>query len=182
MTEVFKEIVENVRIREKDSAYIVNLVGKRLNESIGDNPLLLYNGHVMNDIAPLLHHPIQKIDFVDVISQKFFIGENKFDGVLSVIPQEAALEFEVTQNSYQYILDLFSEEYIFNTMDYSLSRDNPFPDLRNILYWNPDIKLEGAEPSICFFAGDDTGKFELELRGIGKDGQIIQIYKYIEIE
>jgi len=182
MTEVFREIVENVRIREKDGVYTVNIFGKRDYESIGDHPLLLYNGHVIDNIAPVLNIPVQKMDFVDVITRKFFIGKNKFDGILSVFPQDVATEIEAPQNSCRYILDLFSEETIFGTRDYSLDQDDPLPDLRNTLYWNPDIRLEGAETTISFYSGDDTGKFELELKGIRTDGQIIQINRYIEIQ
>lgn len=182
MTEVFREIVEYVRIREKDSVYIVNLVSKRLDESIGNNPLLLYNGYVIESIAPVLSLPVQKVKFIDVILEKFYIGQNRYDGVLNIVTHDDITKVDLPANSYSYFLDMFSEEYVFGIQNYNLSHDNPLPDLRNTLYWNPEIRLDGEKTDISFFSGDDAGIFELELKGIGKDGQIVQVYKEIEIQ
>jgi hypothetical protein len=181
LSEVFKEIVEKVRIHKKDGKYIVNVIESESNYSIGDNPLLLYNGHVITNIAPVLNIPIPKINFIDVISQKFFIGENKYDGVLNIVPQDVLIKVDEPQNSYRYILDLFADKSIFGTQDYSRNRSNPIPDLRNTIYWNPDVRLDGTETKLMFFSGDDKGEFELELKGIGTEGEIIQIKKNIEI-
>ena len=181
LSEVFKEIVEKVKIRKKDGKYIVNLYESKSNISIGDNPLLLFNGHVIDNIGPILNIPIQKINFIDVISDKFFIGENKFDGVLNVVPQDVMIKVDEPQNSYRYILDLFSDKNVFGTENYSENRNSTIPDLRNTLYWNPDIRLNGRATNLSFFSGDDKGEFELELKGISRDGEIIQIKKTIEI-
>jgi hypothetical protein len=148
---------------------------------MGDNPLLLYNGHVIDNIAPVLNIPVQKINFIDVISNKFYIGENKFDGVINIVPQDIMIKVDEPQNSYRYILDLFTERNIFGTENYSNNRNNPIPDFRNTLYWNPGISLEGPETILKFYSGDDKGEFEIELKGIGTGGEIIQVRKTIEI-
>ena len=181
MMEVFKEIIERVRVDKRNDKYFVYVYDSRTNRRLGVNPLVLFNGHVIDNLATIFTMPVQKIHFIDVITDKFYLGETKYDGVVNIVPKDVMIKADVPVNSYRYIIDLSGEKYNFGTPDYSIDKKTPFPDFRNTVYWNPDVKLEGAASKVSFFSGDNKGVFELELKAIGTGGEIIQLKKNIEI-
>jgi len=173
MFEVFKEIVDRVRVQRRDNNYLVNILDDQNNTIIGNNPLLLFNGHQIDNISTVMEIPVKNINFIDVITQRFFIGENQYDGLVNIVPNDVMVKAEVPRGSFRYVFDFINDEYDFRTRNYSEEKDNPLPDLRNTVYWNPEIKLNSSSEQIVFFAGDDKGEFELELKGIGISGELI---------
>lgn len=182
LTEVFKEIVENVRVRSRGDNYSVIITNPVTERALGSNPLLLFNGHVIDDFATVLAIPVKNIKVIDVITNKFYIGEAQFDGVVNIVPKDIMIKTNVPIYTYRSIIDLTNEKYSFGTPVYNSDQRIPFPDFRNTLYWNPEIKPEGQTTRIVLFSGDNKGEFEIEVKGIGTNGEIIQVTKKIEIE
>ena len=51
-------------------------------------------------------------------------------------------------------------------------KQSRLPDLRNLLYWNPDVSLTGAGPRpLEFYTGDQAGRYLLVLQGLSDKGQ-----------
>ena len=61
----------------------------------------------------------------------------------------------------------------FYSPDYSkenVSRKQP--DLRTLLYWNPEIKTKNGAAEYSFFSSDQTGYYKIIVEGITNDGRI----------
>jgi hypothetical protein len=49
------------------------------------------------------------------------------------------------------------------------------PDFRNCLYWNPEVFIKpGDKASLEFYTSDNRGEFEVVVRGLTTDGEIIE--------
>ena len=55
------------------------------------------------------------------------------------------------------------------------------PDLRASLYWNPQVALNDGESSITFSASDHIGEFEIQIKGITKQGEPFEARESFEV-
>ena len=56
-------------------------------------------------------------------------------------------------------------------LQYPPNTDPRIPDMRNNLYWDPDINLAAGESrTIDFHTGDAPGKYDVVVRGYLSDG------------
>jgi murein DD-endopeptidase MepM/ murein hydrolase activator NlpD len=46
------------------------------------------------------------------------------------------------------------------------------PDLRTLLYWNPEVITKGGNTKLKFFSSDQPGKYHIIVEGIASDGRI----------
>lgn len=58
--------------------------------------------------------------------------------------------------------------------------NDPVPDLRNLIYWNPDVTTdENGEAEIVFYNADRPQTIEITVEGIGNNGSLgVQRYEY----
>jgi TonB-dependent SusC/RagA subfamily outer membrane receptor len=46
------------------------------------------------------------------------------------------------------------------------------PDLRTLLYWNPEVKTKDGISELRFFSSDQPGKYHIIVEGIANDGRV----------
>jgi TonB-dependent SusC/RagA subfamily outer membrane receptor len=46
------------------------------------------------------------------------------------------------------------------------------PDLKTLLYWNPEVITKGGISELRFFSSDQTGKYHIFVEGITSDGRV----------
>jgi len=50
-------------------------------------------------------------------------------------------------------------------------KNSRVPDFRNLLYWSPDIKIDGGEKkAVSFYTSDLEGRYLMKIQGISSDG------------
>jgi TonB-dependent SusC/RagA subfamily outer membrane receptor len=68
----------------------------------------------------------------------------------------------------------FQQPRKFYSPKYSLNNINdPKPDFRPTLYWNPNVSFDGREAKIEFFTSDKLARYVVVVEGISKRGKII---------
>lgn len=180
MEEVFKEIVPGEKIRIKDDEYSLQLFHKDDYVLLGDNPLLLFNGTPFQDVKELLGIPVSRVDFVDIVRQYYSVHNQVFDGIVNIVSTDMNLQLRIPPNVFKTTLEVFPKENRFSGA--RENHDERIPNLNPTLYWNPDLSFEGNAKSISFKAGDNTGRYQVLLRGIDTEGNILELIKYIIIE
>jgi hypothetical protein len=76
--------------------------------------------------------------------------------------------------------DMLSREFATKVPD---TKNLRIPDLRNCLYWNPDLKLKGTEPAkISFNTGDSAGNYLIVVRGMDQTGRVKIATEEITVE
>jgi hypothetical protein len=78
----------------------------------------------------------------------------------------------------------FSVGSAFRSPDYSTSsRDGSTFDNRSTIYWNPDLSLDGKEPTtFSFYAADLTTDYYIVVEGVDASGAPVRAEKLIRVE
>jgi hypothetical protein len=80
------------------------------------------------------------------------------------------------------ILGGYSKFKEFYSPNYEKPNDNPDPDMRSTLYWNPYIITNKQSPrvKIEFYNNDITKKFLVVLEGVNGNGKMVRVVKQLE--
>ena len=175
--EISKELLFLVRFREHEGHYSLSLIDRQLEKFFPDPPLILLDGvpATVEQIAPF---GTKDIDWIDVVPYQQFYGNKRFDGILAVYTKQLdasrifasdrvlKLNFETLQGEF-YLPDLGS-------------RGAHVPDFRQVLYWNPKLKVQETV-HLNFSTSDIKGRFKIQVNGRTKDGELNQRIQYFTV-
>jgi hypothetical protein len=144
------------------------------------------DGVKINDAAIIAGLDPHNVEKIDVVKDKYAIGDYFFDGILNVITKSAdfsciTLPEYMVRFPYRVIDPVLS----FQMPDYSSEAliNNSIPDFRNTLYWNPCLTPdEEGRIMLEFWTSDILGNYEINLQGINSEGEIISERKSFRIE
>lgn len=126
--------------------------------------------------------PIQDIERIDVIKSwnSVIFGYRGGGGVIMITtkrgnytPKKTEIPLNVARImpfSYQEPAEFYSPKY-----ETAEQKENPAPDLRTTIYWNPDVKINGqGQAEFEFYTADSPSTYTLTMEGITQDGKIIR--------
>ena len=174
LEEVLREYVPGVLLRKRKDGFHFLVVDRPNHTILQDNPLTLLDGLPVFNLNQLMALDPKRINQLDVVASRYFLGQQLYDGLVSF-------------GSYQGDLGGFAlnpraliEEYEglqvpreFYTPRYHLpaQQRSRLPDLRNLLYWNPDVRLTAGQPqSLNFFTSDQAGRYLVVAQGLTTGG------------
>ena len=100
-----------------------------------------------------------------MINTDYVIGNTKYSGILSFYSRNRDFAgLALNKNSIFFTYDCFSDTT--SGLDFNIfSSDSNVPDRRNLLYWNPDIRLSADKKiTISFTTSDCTGDYVVLIR------------------
>ena len=177
MEEVLREYVVEVELRKQGQQYrfaILDIPNKRLFEK---NPLVLIDGVPTNDINKVVGFDPLKVKRMDIVSRKFFMGDESYDGIVSLITYNGDLGgFELNEQTL--IVDYPGlplrrqfEHIRYESEAALLSR---LPDLRSVLCWSPIQKIKKNQSTeLSFFTSDWEGEYILVVAGVDEKGDFV---------
>ncbi len=174
MEEVMREYVKGVRVRKTGDHFVFKVLDARRNSIFENGSLLLVDGVAVFDTDNIMAMDPLKIKSIDVITNQYYYGKFTFDGVISyrtyladlggyqLDPKAVVINYEGLQSKKEF----FSPQY-----ETPAAQQNRLPDLRNLLYWAPDLTINSYPQPIEFYSSDQTGTFQAIIQGISKQGQ-----------
>lgn len=173
MEEVMREYVKEVHLKKKDKNFRYEVFNEPYITYFNDDPLVLIDGVPVFNVNKIIDMDPLKIQKVDVITAKFFKGNQQYDGIVSYNTYNGDLDsYQLDPNSLvveydglQLQREFYSPQY--ETDQQLLSRK---PDYRNVLYWSPDIKIKTGKQDISFYTSDIPGKYIVLIQGISDVG------------
>ena len=127
----------------------------------------------------------KRIKRVDVLNEIYIIGNTTYGGILSVITRKGDLAgIDLPENSFFFDYTSFmpQEKLVFPRYE-NQDFDSENPDYRNCLYWSPEIGIDpGQDVELDFFTSDSHGEYMVLIRGVDKDGTILQGRCYFTVE
>lgn len=176
--EVLHNIVPYVGVQRRSGKKMITVDDSRTLQT-HRNPLILLDYAAVFDIEALLELAPQKIRQVDVYEGSYYIGDERFDGIVSI--------FTNTNNFARYPLSRHGVFVSLTTLQPTSAVEavnhsvqiwpTHLPDFRSLLYWHP-----APEASARIQAGDLPGTYRVRLSGVAEDGSIISTDKLIEVE
>jgi hypothetical protein len=155
-------IIEANIINEKEKAPFISMQ----RPDLGYFPPLIFIDNIrINDSEQLLKTPLSKIEKVEVINTDYIVGSTKYYGILSFYSRNKDFTgLDLNKNSMFFTYDCFSDTISGFDINRN-SSDYRIPDRRNLLYWNPDIRLStDKKTTISFFTSDCTGNYIVFIR------------------
>ena len=149
-------------------------------------PGMLIDGVFIKDPTIIGNLDPELVEKIDVIEDKYLIGNYLFYGIVNIITRTAdyssvALPGYAIRMPYKVIEPVWS----FISPDYSSAgvKENHNADFRNTLYWNPGVKPDkDGKARIEFWTSDVTSDYEINVQGIDSDGKIYSFIKKIRVE
>ncbi|HEY4061691.1 MAG TPA: hypothetical protein VGM30_07310 [Puia sp.] len=176
MEEVMREYVKEVRVRINKGNFVFNIQSDQANELFFEStPLVLVDGVPVSDINSIIRFDPLKMKKMEIMTKRYFLGDSLFNGIISYQTYTGDLSgFPLAPNAY--ILDyeglqLQREFYspVYDTRDRQNSR---IPDLRNVLYWSPNIltNTQGRQ-QMSFYTSDAPGRYSVIIQGMTAGGK-----------
>ena len=143
-------------------------------------PLLVIDG-LETEWDRLRDIPMGDIDKIEILKSGFsqaVYGSRGGDGVISILTRmgKGDWEYEFQRNVPGQITSRvrgFQQAREFYSPSYTLeNKNNPKPDHRPTLYWNPALKTDAHQTHIEFFTGDNFARYNIIVEGISKKGKI----------
>lgn len=171
--EVFSEIVPYTRIRKKKDRYYCEVLDRRLNVTY-DNPLVLIDNVPLFNVKKLTEIPPEKIETIGVVNETYIIGDNFLRGIVQVFTNTdnfADVKFPGSAVFLEY--QAIDPPKGFEKTEYStrMDTDERTPDFRNVLYHDPDLKVDGQSKTITFFTSDHCSQYEIIIKGFTEEGK-----------
>ncbi|WP_201977689.1 hypothetical protein [Hymenobacter rubidus] len=174
MEEVLREYVPGVVVRiRKDGFHL--LVVDRLNKIVRqETPMVLLDGVPVFNINKIMAMNPLKIQKLDVIDGRYFHGRAIYNGIVGFTTYKGDLEgFPLDAHALvqQYDGVQRQREFYAPRYDTPEAAKSRLPDLRNLLYWNPNLSTSGAAgKTVDFYTGDQTGRYLVVLQGLAANG------------
>jgi hypothetical protein len=174
MSEVFKEIVPSVGVRDRN-----NVNSFRVNSSNGMllDYFAIVDGIQTKDINRIVSMNPEDVKQIEVIDLKYFFKDQELGAIINIQTKKgdlSAMNFDNRIFRQEY--PCFEYSYIFPFPDYAVDSiyksDNA--DFRNQLYWNPQVNVEKESSHIRFYTSDDTGDYLVALEGINNEGKRVR--------
>lgn len=153
----------------------------------GRQPLFLLDGIEVSDFPPGSGNALREvknihmaeIDKVEVLKSGVnmaIFGSKGADGVIAIYRKTTGSE----QSNDRYVrgrisqqIKGFNRKQKFYSPKYTIENiQNPQPDYRPTLYWNPELSFLNGKADIDFFTSDEIAQYVVVVEGITKNGKI----------
>jgi hypothetical protein len=165
LRECIYEILPQVSIRNGSNGEFLTIQGPACLD-IYPPLVLMDNVPVPND-EELLDIPSSRIERIEVLNHAYMVGKFRYSGILSLFSNKKDMA-GISQEGERYFFNLQLLDQILHKREYQdVSVDTEIPDIRNLLYWEPEIKFtEEGSFKVVFSTSDTSGQYFITLRGI----------------
>jgi len=172
MTEYITEVTPQVSLGTSNRKRIFRVSGDHPDLEFYA-PLVMIDGVAVFDVESVLAISPRYIDRLEIVDAPYIKGNVTFGGIINIISRNDDMGF----------IDLPSSGLLVNyqMLDqplYDPGLETPseghLPDVRNTLFWDPDMALEPGETAGCsFYTSDATGNYEILVRGYDSSGKYV---------
>ncbi|RZK24487.1 MAG: hypothetical protein EOO56_01165 [Hymenobacter sp.] len=176
MEEVMREYVPGVLVRKRRDGFHFLVVDRPRHITLKENPLTLIDGLPVFKIDQIMAFDPLKVKTLDVMANRYFVGQQAYDGLVSYYTYKGDLGgFPLNPHALieEYETLQVPREFYAPRYDTEAQQRSRLPDLRNLLYWNPNIQLAADKPqNLEFFTSDQAGRYLVMTQGLTPDGQL----------
>ena len=174
--DVMREYVPGVLVRQRKDGFHFLVVDRPRHIVLRDNPLTLLDGLPIFDINQIMAFDPLKIRRLEVIANRYFLGQQVYDGVVSYTTYKGDLGgFPLNPRALieEYDGLQVPREFYAPHYDTAEQQQGRLADLRNLLYWNPALRLAAGQPqALDFYTSDQAGRYLVVVQGLAADGRL----------
>ena len=172
--EVLREYVRLVDVKKGEGKFRFSILDIINHEFFKNDPLVLLDGVPVFDINKFMLVDPLKLNKLEVVTRKYFLGHSLFNGILNWTSYKGDMAdydpgihaIRIDYDGLQLERQFYSPVYMKDDQESS-----HLPDFRNVLLWSPNIKIAGGgSKEINFYTSDFPGKYAVQVQGITKNG------------
>ena len=180
--EIAVELLPLVRLYKENGEYKAHLI---IGSSVvsNNNPAIFLDGVYVDDINKIIGLGSEQIKKIDLLNTERVFGDLVFRGVISIISKSNEI-LNTTPASYSLRLknDMINTGGNFVAVNPNSIQNKNIPFYKQLLYWNPDLELNGKDSTnFEFYTSDNTAKFIIKVEGISEDGTPISARSSIQV-
>ncbi|WP_266363994.1 hypothetical protein [Tellurirhabdus rosea] len=185
MEDVFREYVPGIQARKRREGYrlqVLNLPYKMFFET---TPLVLVDGVPTFDMDKLMAVSPLKMQRLEVVTRQYFLGPLVFSGIANFSTYKGdlagfRLDPRISQLDYEGLQ--WPREYYAPKYDTPERQRSRLPDLRNQLFWAPEVRTDSTgRASLDFYTSDQTGRYLIIANGLSASGEAGQAATTIDV-
>ena len=174
MEEVLREYVILVNVKKKEGRFHLNVYDADYRQMFNNDPLVLLDGVPVLDLDKFMQVDPLKLNRLEVLDRRYFLGRSVFEGVLSWTSyKEDLADYDLGAHAITIDYDGLQTQREFYSPSYTTEdqQASHMPDFRNVLLWSPHIKVAaGSSKEISFYTSDLPGKYLVQIQGLSKSG------------
>ncbi len=180
MEEVLREYVKEVRVRKHRNDFSFSIVGLSLQNTFSDDPLIMLDGIPLANANEVISYDPLKVEKIEIVGSMIQFGNTTYAGIINFRTYKNNLEgFKLDPATTLLSYQGPQFERVFYTPRFTSAQKGKLPDTRNVLLWNPNVKLGD---SISITTSDFKGKYIIDFQGIDNNGNIGRALQYFMVE
>lgn len=174
MEEVMREYVTEVQVRKTGGKFHFKVRNTPYKLFFDNDPLVLIDGVPVFDVDKIMQFDPLKIKSLSVTARTYYLSGRPFEGILSYKTYNgdmAGFELRPSAIVFAYEGVQLQRQFYSPAYDTKEAVDSRLPDMRNVLFWSPDIYTDSkGKAHVSFYASDLPGDYNVKLQGITGDG------------
>ncbi|MER2997787.1 hypothetical protein [Pontibacter populi] len=174
MEEVMREYVPGVQVRKRGGNFRFMVFNRAHKSIFQDNPMVLLDGVPVFDIDKIMAFDPLKVKKLDVVTSLYFNGPLVYNGVVSYTTYTGDLAgFELNPRALLQAYDglQLQREFYAPAYESPEQKQSRLADLRNLLYWAPDLTIpSGKGKQVNFYTSDQPGTYLIVVQGLTENG------------
>jgi hypothetical protein len=180
--EISREILPALKIRKTGDGYTAGYPALQYQSQGESEPAIFLDGVPIDDISQVITMGTDQVKRVDMLPEIRYYGDISFSGILAIFSSDLRVKNLQFKGPSLRMDALSSQPY---TRPEPFTQDNinkHYPDLRQLLLWEPEIVINKGEKQLEFYASDLEGEFRIDIQGITTDGNTLSGYAIITIK
>lgn len=182
--EISVEILPTVRMHKRNGKYHIRMLTP-LRYYYGERePVVFLDGVYVDDLDKIVALGSEKIKRIEVLENERAFGDLFFYGIISIVSKTNEIVGTVpASNSLRLRNDPINTGKSFVVLNPNSIKDVNTPFFKQLLYWNPNIEINGTDSTAFeFYSSDNTARFIIKVDGISEDGAPISASTCIQVK
>ncbi len=175
MDEVLSEYVPGVVVRKQNRHAVLRAINLPYRKIFDEAPLMLIDGVPVFDTDRLMALSPLKINILDVVTRRYFLGYATLPGIISFRTYRgdlAGFQPDVRAVVLEYDGLQTPREFYAPRYETPTQQASRRPDFRTLLHWNPQVLTNAqGKASLSFYTADQEGTYLIVAQGITASGQ-----------
>jgi hypothetical protein len=186
-TEISRELIIPLRIRQNKDEIDLRLVNQASKTFFNKPPIVFLDGIVLRDFEQIMPLGSEELNKIEIHNLPWVYGELEFPGIIGVYTTKRNYSKADKDDHISFFAEkpINPSTYFSNITKHSQPNFHiNEPDFRQLLYWNPSILLSADNKNmrIEFYSSDIKGDFIIKIDAISSQGSRISESKIIKVK